>query len=108
MRYKGNDIYCDLILKNKIQIKKIKETDNVLAFYHTNPSYKIHIVVVPKTHIDSILTLKNNKVFLELMRTIKEITKNINSKYRSARIITNTGNYQDSKHLHFHIVYGGK
>ncbi|MEV5238506.1 HIT domain-containing protein [Streptomyces cinnamoneus] len=35
----------------------VAETDAVLAFEHTRPSYPLHIVVVPKRHTSSLLDL---------------------------------------------------
>jgi histidine triad (HIT) family protein len=43
-----NDFYCDEVLSGKTPVKKVMETDNVLAYYHTNPAYEVHIVAFPK------------------------------------------------------------
>lgn len=108
MDYKGNDFYCDLVLSKKIEIKTELETDNVLAFYHTKPSYPVHIVVIPKRHISSLITLteNDNDIFLELFSVIKKLAAKVNEENGQARVFTNVGNYQDSKHLHFHVVSG--
>ena len=86
----------------------LKKTDNILAFYHTNPRWKTHIVVISKKHIDSFLTLKqkDHEIFLELIEVIKQISGKIVKEKGAVRILTNLGEYQDSKHLHFHIISG--
>lgn len=108
MEYIGKDIYCDLILSKKINITLLKETENVLAFYHTNPRWKIHIVVLSKKHIDSFLTLnrEDQEILLELIEIIKQISNKVVQENGAAKILTNLGKYQDSKHLHFHIISG--
>lgn len=35
-----NDFYCDFVLNHKIEVDKVYETDNVLAYYHTRPAYQ--------------------------------------------------------------------
>ncbi len=42
------DFYCEEVLSGKTIVKKVLETDNVLAYYHTNPFYPVHIVAIPK------------------------------------------------------------
>lgn len=103
-RSKSTDFYCDFILSRKIKVKKIKETNNVLAFYHTNPSWTTHIVIIPKKHVITLLDLKNMKLIGEIFQVAQEIVKEMNLTKSNYRIITNGGNFQDSKHLHFHLV----
>ncbi|WP_088043403.1 HIT family protein [Bacillus sp. EAC] len=102
------DFYCDEVLSGKTTVIKVKETENVMAYFHTKPFYPVHIVVIPKMHISSLITLEvsENDLLMELLTVIKEVAKEVNSKYGACRVITNLGNYQDSKHLHWHVVYG--
>jgi histidine triad (HIT) family protein len=102
------DFYCEEVLSGKTQVNKVWETDNVLAYYHTKPAYPIHIVAIPKKHISSFITLEeaDNDLLLELLGVIKKVAANVTAEYGACRIITNLGNYQDSKHLHWHIVSG--
>jgi hypothetical protein len=37
MDYSGTDFYCDIAMRGLITLKKEYESDNVLAFHHTNP-----------------------------------------------------------------------
>ncbi len=105
---KTSDFYCDLALSGKIDIEKVYESDNVLAFHHTRPAYKKHIVIIPKEHIDDLTTLKSShhKVILEIIEVAKKLAKNFDFEKEGVRFITNMGIYQDSKHLHFHLVSG--
>ena len=103
-----SDFYCDEVLSGKTKVEKVIETDNVLAYYHTKPSYQSHIVVIPKKHILSLITLENedNNLLLEMLMVAKTVAKQTVEKYGAYRVITNLGEYQDSKHLHWHVVYG--
>jgi len=100
------DFYCDEVLSGNIEIERVYETDNVLAYYHTRPSYRVHIVVIPKKHIPSLTKIgKDDKnLFIELMDIVMLVAGKIENEYGACRVITNLGKYQDSKHLHWHIV----
>jgi histidine triad (HIT) family protein len=106
--YSGNDFYCDVALKDTSLLTKEYESENVLAFHHTRPHYPIHIVVIPKKHIPSFTDReKDDDVFLvEMLQVIRAIAKKVEEEHGAARILTNLGNYQDSKHLHFHVTSG--
>lgn len=102
------DFYCDEVLSGKITVRKVMETENVLAYYHTKPFYPIHIVTIPKKHIASLITLEeaDNNLLLELFCVIKQVAATVTQEHGACRVITNIGEYQDSKHLHWHIVHG--
>ena len=108
MEYKGKDFYCDIALKDPSLLKKEYESENVLAFYHTNPHWPVHIVVVPKKHIASFTAIDkmDDPIIIELFNVVKTVAKKIENEQGAAKIITNLGEYQDSKHLHFHIGSG--
>lgn len=99
------DFYCDEVFSGKTPVDKVFETENVLAYHHTRPFWPAHIVVVPKQHVDSLLTVEND-LLVELMDVAKQVAATVLDEHGAARIITNLGEYQDSKHLHFHVVSG--
>lgn len=104
----SEDFYCEKVLSGKIKVEKVFETDNVLAYFHTKPFWETHVVVIPKKHITSLLTLEkgDEKLFLELFEVIQRIAEKVVKEKGAARVLTNLGDYQESKHLHFHINSG--
>ncbi|MDQ0268310.1 HIT domain-containing protein [Cytobacillus purgationiresistens] len=100
------DFYCDQVLNGKTEVQKLYETENVLAYYHTKPFYPVHIVTIPKQHIDSLLTIEDHPLLIEMLEVIKKVAAQVTEENGAARVLTNLGNYQDSKHLHWHIVHG--
>jgi histidine triad (HIT) family protein len=108
MDYKGTDYYCDVAIPKKVSLEIEYESDTVLAFRHTHPYCEVHIVVVPKQHIDSLLSIddSNRDIFNEMIVVIQEVAERVSKEHGAARILTNLGEYQDSKHLHFHIAFG--
>lgn len=103
--YNGSDIYCDLIIPKKMAVKILHETEDVIAFYHNKPHWPTHIVVVPKKHIPSLLELEN-ELAAKLLAVVKEVTQKVKDEQGSCRVLTNLGDYQDSKHLHVHVSSG--
>lgn len=101
------DFYCDEVFSGKTAVEKVLETENVLAYHHTRPFWPVHIVVVPKQHVDSLLTADNG-LLVELMDVAKKVATTVLNEHGAARMITNLGKYQDSKHLHFHVVSGSE
>jgi histidine triad (HIT) family protein len=45
-------------------------------------------------------------ILLEIVDVLKTISARIEREHGAARILTNLGRYQDSKHLHFHVNSG--
>jgi histidine triad (HIT) family protein len=104
----GDDFYCDEVLSGKTQVSKVLETENVLAYHHTRPFWNVHIVVIPKKHISSLLTLEEeeNALLLEIFSVIRQIASQVVKEHGACRVLTNLGKYQESKHLHWHINSG--
>ncbi len=100
-----DDFYCDEVFSGKTPVEKVLETERVLAYRHTRPFWETHIVVVPKAHVDSLLTVEDD-LLVELMDVAKKVAIQVLEEKGAARILTNLGEYQDSKHLHFHVYSG--
>ncbi|MBI5732994.1 HIT domain-containing protein [Candidatus Jorgensenbacteria bacterium] len=108
MEYTGNDFYCDVALKDTSMLKKEYDSENILAYHHTRPSWPVHIVIVPKKHISSFTNREkgDDVIISEMLEVIRTIAKKVEKEEGAARILTNLGKYQDSKHLHFHVSSG--
>lgn len=104
----SDDFYCDEALSGRTPIRRVVETENVLAFHHTRPFWPVHIVVIPKQHIPSLLALEVNDDALvcEMLRVIQQVAATVVTEHGMCRILTNLGEYQDSKHLHWHVCAG--
>ncbi|MBN2444802.1 MAG: HIT domain-containing protein [Spirochaetales bacterium] len=103
-----NDFYCDVILKGKVKINKVLETENFLAYHHTKPAWAVHIIVIPKFHVLNLseLILNHKDMIPEMMDILQKVVIKTEQDYGGCRLTTNTGNVQNSKHLHWHIYVG--
>ena len=106
-----NCIFCKII-KGEIPTKKVYEDEEILAFYDINPAAPIHILVIPKKHIDCIAHLnKEDEVLVgKIYAVINKIAEEKGFKEQGFRVIVNSGKDggQEVMHLHFHILAGRK
>lgn len=106
----GLDFYCAEILNGKTPITVEYESEQVLAYHHTKPSFPTHIVIIPKKHINSLVTIQHDDflVLMEILEVAKELVIKLKLEKDGAKIITNMGKFQDTPHLHFHLLSGEK
>ena len=101
-------IFCN-IAHGEIPSKKVYEDDDMLAFYDINPMAKVHVLVIPKTHIENVdaVNADNAEAVAKIFTKIGDIAKlvGITNGYR---VISNCGKdaKQSVMHLHFHILGG--
>lgn len=100
-------LFCEIINGN-IPSNKVYEDEMIYAFKDINPVAPVHVLVVPKVHIDSVneLTPETSKYVAHIFEKIPEIAKS--QGIDSYRIINNCGKDagQSIMHLHFHLIGG--
>ena len=101
-------IFCKIINK-EIPGTIVYEDEKVLAFKDINPQARIHIVVVPKEHVKSVIEAKD-RIISDIFLAIQKIAKEQGIESTGFRVITNCGEDagQTVNHLHFHILAGTK
>ena len=103
-------LFCKIIA-GEIPSEKVYEDGNVLAFKDINPQAPVHILVIPKTHIESAdkITENNNSEVGAVFAAIPKIAAE-SGLANGYRVVTNVGEdgCQSVKHLHFHILGGTK
>ena len=106
-----NCIFCK-ILKGEIPSTKIYEDDKVYAFKDINPVAPIHILVIPKKHIDSLadLTEDDKDYVWAIHNAMNKIAEEGGFKESGYRVVVNCGKDagQAVMHLHYHILAGEK
>lgn len=104
-------IFCK-IAAGEIPSTKVYEDDKVLAFKDINPLAPVHILVIPKTHIESAaeITADNSAVVAHIFEVIAKVAKEHGIDKDGFRVVSNCGENgcQSVKHLHFHILGGKK
>ena len=103
-------IFCKIIA-GEIPSDKIYEDDEILMFHDINPVAPVHIMCIPKIHMDSLNDVNQDNIgyVSRIIGKIPEIAKSFGVE-KCYRVVTNIGEDggQSIKHLHFHIIGGRK
>lgn len=104
-------LFCKIVA-GKVPSKKVYEDEFVYAFYDINPVAPVHVIVIPKMHIESVNAIGeiNSEHVKYIFEAIPKIAEILDIKQDGYRVITNIGENggQTIKHLHFHIIGGAK
>lgn len=102
-------IFCKII-NREISSDIVYEDDEIIAFKDINPAAPIHILIIPKKHIPSLVELEKEDEILvgRIYSVINKIAKEQGVKERGYRVIVNCGKDagQEVAHLHFHLLAG--
>ncbi len=105
-----NCLFCKIIAGD-IPSSKVYEDDKVYAFKDINPQAPVHVLVVPKTHIESAdcVNSDNSDDIKAVFEAIPKVAA-VCGLETGYRVITNIGEdgCQTVKHIHFHVLGGKK
>jgi histidine triad (HIT) family protein len=92
-----------------LPVQRLRETPTLFAFYHPQPAYPVHILLVPRRAIASLMELDpaQDAAFLaDLFTAVQSLVAELHLEQAGYRLIVNGGEYQDFPYLHFHLVSG--
>ncbi len=102
-------LFCKIVA-GEIPADKVYEDKQVLVFRDINPKAEVHLLVIPKVHIDSLdeLTEGDDELIAHMMRLLPKLAseQGLTEGYRTI-INTGKGGGQLIFHLHIHLL-GGK
>lgn len=106
-----NCVFCKIV-NGKLPSTKLYEDDEILAFEDIDPIAPVHVLIIPKRHIESIEKMQKEDEALigRIFSVIKKIAEEKGVAQKGYRIVTNIGEDggQAVKHLHFHLLGGKK
>ncbi len=101
-------IFCK-IARGEIPSKKVYEDENYLAFHDIDPQAPVHIIIIPKKHIESLNEVSEDEKGMlgDLIILAKRLAKDLGLE-KGYRIVINTGpeGGQAVLHLHLHLLGG--
>jgi histidine triad (HIT) family protein len=107
--YDENCVFCKIIA-DKIPAKKIYNDDHVAAFGDLNPVAPVHILIVPKIHIETLNDLLPEDALLmgKLTLVAKDVAKQTGVAESGYRFGFNCGRDagQTVFHIHGHLIGG--
>ncbi|MCI9177605.1 MAG: histidine triad nucleotide-binding protein [Clostridia bacterium] len=104
-------IFCKII-KGEIPAEKVYEDEEIIAFEDIHPAAPIHVLIIPKKHIATLMNIENEDTVLmgKIIQTTKKIAKQLGIEENGFRLIANCGpdSGQEVMHIHFHLLAGRK
>lgn len=98
-------IFCK-ITSGQFGTEFVAENEHAVAFADINPQAKVHILCVPKTHVDNIALLTHSEELLALFSLIREVADTYTD--GQFRLQFNTGEREGQSvfHVHAHVLSG--
>ncbi len=104
-------LFCK-IAGGEVKSEIVYTDDKVCAFNDINPRAPVHILIVPKKHIEGVTSLEDEdrEIIGHILLTAKRIAKEKSIFETGFRVLVNSGANagQIVEHLHFHLLGGGK
>ncbi len=101
-------LFCKIIA-GEIPSAKVYEDDKVLAFHDIDKKAPVHVLIIPKKHVDSVAALEavDFETVAHIYRVAQKLADELGLK-DGYRIVTNIGKDggQTVGHLHFHLLGG--
>lgn len=108
--FDSNPTIFGKILRGEIPCTKVYEDAEFLAFHDIAPKAPVHVLVIPKTHLEGLQDAQpgDEQLLGQLMVTANKIATELGLKDQGYRLITNAGKGagQEVPHLHLHILSG--
>ena len=104
-------MFCKIVAK-ELPADIIYEDANIIAFNDISPQSPVHVLILPKKHIQNVLELTKDET--PLISDVFKVAGTLAKKYildkDGFRIVNNTGNDggQTVNHIHFHLMGGRK
>lgn len=103
-----NCIFCKIVA-GEISAQKVFEDEDLLAFRDIHPKAPLHLLVIPKKHIESMASLAeaDTQVMGRMMVLAGRLAAE-NGSPDGFRTVVNTGRVgrQEVYHLHMHLLGG--
>lgn len=98
-------VFCSIVA-GELPCRKIFEDDKTLAILDIADDVDGHILVLPKTHVESVLDC-DSQTLDAVMRTVQTVSKHLTTiGYDGVNILNASGKAADQSvpHLHFHLI----
>ena len=104
-------MFCGIVAK-KIPATIVVDSDKTIAFRDINPKAPVHVLVIPKEHIDNLMALeaRHKDILMEIHATIQSVARSEGVAEKGFRVAVNNGkdSGQAVGHLHYHVLAGRK
>ncbi len=104
-------IFCKIV-NGEIPADVVYEDEKYMAFKDINPKAPIHILIIPKEHIEKLADIddSNKNVIGDMAIVANKVAKQLGIDKTGYRIVINNGPDagQEVYHIHMHLLGGKK
>lgn len=98
-----NCIFCKI--RDGIIPKEFTYKDkDVMVFPDINPIKPVHLLIIPKKHIEDLLMVDDKGLLMKLIKIAQKMIKKFKLENKGYRVGINGGGAQIIKHLHIHLI----
>jgi ATP-dependent Clp protease ATP-binding subunit ClpA len=103
------DWYCEDVLSGKLKVHVAWEDERVLAMEHPRPTYVVHGVVIPKTHVASLMADEalDGELLASMLRGVQAIARAVGLDKTGFRLEANAVAPGVTPHMHWHVIGPG-
>ncbi len=88
-----------------IPVNRLNENAHWMAFHHPQPQYPLHILILPKQALPSLMDAPlDAHLYTDLMKMVQVLVAEFQLEVRGYRLITNGGPNQTIPQWHWHLV----
>lgn len=102
-------LFCGIV-GGSVPSEAVADDDLTFAFRDINPAAPVHVLVVPKEHIDHLgaVTPEQATVLSAMTATVQRVAEQEGIADDGYRVVTNVGRHggMTVDHLHFHVLGG--
>jgi len=104
-------IFCK-ISKKEIPANVVFENEDIIAFKDINPIAPVHVLVIPKKHIGSVVDIKDSDEALmgKMIIASKKIAEQMKISENGYKLLVRVGKNggQEIGHIHMHLLGGAR
>jgi histidine triad (HIT) family protein len=90
--------------------EEVASTERTYAFRDIKPALPVHVLVVPREHVESAATVtsEHGGLLAEMLTTAQQVARSESLAERGYRLVFNVGDDAQNSvaHLHLHVVGG--
>lgn len=102
-----NDCLFCKIIREEIPSEQIIETSHYVAFKDIHPKAPVHVLIVPKRHVERPEELRPEEI-ADMLNGSEEVAEILGVKETGYRLLFNVGKHagQEIEHVHMHLLGG--
>lgn len=100
-------LFCRIV-RGQIPTAYVAETEDAVVIKDINPQARVHVLVIPRDHVESLATATDDALLGRLLALAARVAREQGIAERGYRTVLNTNadGGQSVAHLHLHVLGG--